>query len=67
MQIILSKQTNLSLHTVHTSELRKEAKERQGGGEERQEEVGGSWSKLKRWMPKREVEEMRATKRAARR
>ena len=66
--MILSKETHLSIHTVHTSELRREeAKEGQGGGEERQAEVEGSWSKLKRWMPKREVEEMRATKRAARR
>ena len=59
--------THLSAHTPHMSELRREADERQGGGEERQEEVGGSWSKLRRWMLKRETEETRARTRAARR
>ena len=72
---------HLSAHTPHMSELRREADERQGGGEERQgggderqgggdkrqEEVGGSWSKLRRWMLKRETEETRARTRAARR
>ena len=56
---------------MHTSELRREAKERQGeGGErlfdERQEEAGWRWSKLKRWMVKREMEEKRARERATR-
>ena len=57
---------------MHTSELRREAKERQGEGgerlfEERQEEAAGwRWSKLKRWMVKREMEEKRATERATR-
>ena len=89
--------THLSQQTLHTSELRRDANERQGGGgkrpleerlldetpledilldkrpveersfDERQEVVGWSWSKLKRWMLKREMEERRATERAAKR
>ena len=65
-------QTYLSQHTLHTSELRREANERQGEGDERsfddrQEVVGWSLSKLKRWMVKREMEEKRATERATKR
>ena len=64
---MLIRPTHLSLHTKQTSELSREADERQGGVVERQEEVGGSWSKLKRWTLKREMEEMRARARAGRR
>ena len=65
-------QTYLSQHTLHTSELRREANERHGEGDERsfgerQEVVGWSLSKLKRWMVKREMEEKRATERATKR
>ena len=94
---MLIRPTHLSLHTTHTSELSREANERQGGGDvrpleerlfnerpldkklfdgrpfderlldEMQEVVGSSWSKLKRWRLKREMEERRATERAAKR
>ena len=57
--------------------MRGEASERQSRGDERlfderslderQEVVGSSWSKLKRWRLKREMEERRATERAAKR
>ena len=62
--------THLSLHALQISESRIEACGGQGGGDvldERQEEFGGSWSKLKRWRLKRQVEERRAAERETRR
>ena len=62
--------THLSLHALQISESRIEACGGQGGGDkldERQEEFGGSWSKLKRWRLKRRVEERRAAERETRR